>query len=424
MVDDGIATADARVTTTSNTDRPTMPPFGWAGDFFTVGTTGTNGKTSTTCMHAAIVAAAGRGVLMINTLGYHLDGVELTDVPKSLAGVHEAFRRAHAAGVRDAAVEVTSKALAEGYAKRWRFDLAVFTNLSPDHLKTHGTWEHYLASKAQLFVHLGPGRTAVLNAGDQHALLIDRAMPPDLLRRWFHAPTRGPVLCEPDLAAASIDVSASGTVVTLAPSALAERLGGELRLRMVGDVFAENAMAAALAADARGIDPTAIVAGLAACPSVAGRFEVMHLEPVIAVDYAHSPDALERTCDAARKLGSGRVIVVFGAGGSSTPQKREPMGIAVGERADVAIITNDNPRREDPQAIANALAAGVRRGGRAVIHVELDRAKAIEHAIAMARPGDVVVIAGKGHERGQIVGDVVHPFSDADEVRRVLGGSP
>jgi UDP-N-acetylmuramoyl-L-alanyl-D-glutamate--2,6-diaminopimelate ligase len=374
-------------------------------------------------MHAAIVTAAGRGVLMINTLGYHIDGVVLSDLPKSLAGVHEAFRRAHGLGIRDAAVEVTSKALAEGYAKRWRFDLAVFTNLSPDHLKTHGTWEHYLASKAQLFVHLGPGRTAVLNAGDVHATLIDRAMPSDLLRRWFHAPHRGPALCPPDLAARSIDVSASGTAVTLEPSPLAEKLGGALQLRMVGDVFAENAMAAALAADARGIEAHAIVTGLAACPSVAGRFEVLHPDPIVAVDYAHSPDALERTCDAARKLAAARVIVVFGAGGNSTPSKREPMGLAVGQRADVAWITNDNPRREDPATIAGALADGVRRGGRAEVHVELDRGKAIERAIAMARPGDVVVIAGKGHERGQIVGDVELPFSDADEVRRVLGGA-
>jgi UDP-N-acetylmuramoyl-L-alanyl-D-glutamate--2,6-diaminopimelate ligase len=395
-------------------DRPTQPPFGWAEPFFTIGTTGTNGKTSTTWMHAAILRAWGERVLCINTLGYFFDGEHLADLPRSLAGYHEAFRRAAAAGVRYAAVELTSKALGEGYAKRWRFDLGVFTNLSPDHLKTHGTWEHYLASKAQLFVHLGPGRTAVLNAADEHAVLIDRALPPDILRRWFRAPNRGAALVPADLEAKSIEVSAAGTRIELEPSTLAEKLGSVLTLRMVGDVFAENALAAALAADTIGVAPDAIVRGLAACTAVPGRFEVMHADPIVAVDYAHSPDALERTCDAARKLARGRVIVVFGAGGESTPEKREPMGEAVGARADVAIVTNDNPRGEDPQRIADAVAAGVTRGGKAIVRVVLDRAVAIEQAIGDAKPGDVVVIAGKGHETGQLVGGVLLPFSDAD----------
>jgi len=402
-------------------DRPTQPPFGWADRFFTIGTTGTNGKTSTTWMHAAILRAWGERVLVINTLGYFFDETPITDLPRSLSGYHDAFRRAEAAGMRFAAIELTSKALSEGYAKRWRFDLGVFTNLSPDHLQTHGTWEHYLASKAQLFVHLGPGRTAVLNAADQHAVLIDRALPPDVLRRWFRAPARGAALVPADLEARTVEVSAAGTRIELERSLLAEKLGRVLTLGMVGDVFAENALAAALAADAIGVTPDAIVRGLAACTAVPGRFEVLHADPIVAVDYAHSPDALERTCDAARKLARGRVIVVFGAGGGSTPEKREPMGEAVGARADVAIVTNDNPRREDPQGIADAVVRGVTRGGRAQVRVELDRAVAIEQAINDARPGDVVVIAGKGHEEGQLVGDVTLPFSDAAEVRRVLG---
>lgn len=405
-------------------DRPTQPPFAGAERFFTIGTTGTNGKTSTTWMHAAILRAAGHRVLVINTLGYYLDTEPITDLPRTLAGYYDAFRRAGALGIRHAAVEVTSKALAEGYAKRWRFDLGVFTNLSPDHFSTHGSWEHYLASKAQLLIHLGPGSTGVLNAADEHAVLVGQAMPADLHRRWFHAPSRGPALVPADLAAASIEVSAVGTEITLAPSEFAERLGPTLRVRMVGEVFAENALAAALACDAAGVPADAIVRGLAECTAVPGRFEVLHADPVVAVDYAHSPDALVRTCESARRLASGRVIVVFGAGGSSTPGKREPMGEAVGARADLAIVTNDNPRDEPPQQIADALVRGAERAGRAQVRVELDRARAIELAITSARSGDVVVIAGKGHEQGQIIGGVDLPFCDADEVRRVLGREP
>ncbi len=405
-------------------DRPTLPPFPWADRFFTIGTTGTNGKTSTTLLQAAILRAQGESVLVVSTIGYFIDDLLLADVPRTLLGFHEAFRRAAASGLRFAVVEATSKALAEAYAKRWRFDLGVFTNLSPDHLQTHGSWEHYLAAKAQLFVHLGPGRAAVLNAADEAAQLIDRATPADVRRRWFHAPARGPALREPDLAIASIELDAHGTAVTLRPSAIAEQLGGGFRLRLVGEVFAENALAAALATLDAGVAPAAVVAGLAACPPVPGRFEVLHADPLIAIDYAHTPDALARTCDSARRLARGRVLVVFGAGGDSTPLKREPMGEAVGARADRAWITNDNPRREDPRAIAAALQQGLQRGGRAQIHVQLDRAAAIAEAIAEARPGDVVVIAGKGHERGQDLGDVVLPLSDVDEVRRALGVQP
>ncbi|MBK8719978.1 MAG: UDP-N-acetylmuramyl-tripeptide synthetase [Deltaproteobacteria bacterium] len=402
-------------------DRPTQPPFGWAEGFFTIGVTGTNGKTSTTQLQAAIVRAWGHSVLTISTVGYFIDEVRQDDLPRTLHGFHVAFERAQQRGITWAVVEATSKGLAEGYAKRWRFDLGVFTNLSPDHLQTHGTWEHYLAAKAQLFVHLGPGRTCVLNAADPAAMLIHQAVPADVRRRFFHAPARGPALTPADLAIASTELTAAGTTAVLVPGPLADALGGVLRLRMVGDVFAENALAAALAMDAAGAPADAIVRGLASALPVPGRFEVLHDDPVVAIDYAHSADALARTCDAARRLARGRVLVVFGAGGDSTPEKREPMGEAVGARADDVWITNDNPRREDPAAIAASLVAGVVRGARARPRVELDRARAIEQAIADAGPGDVVVVAGKGHERGQLVGGEELPFSDVDEVRRVLG---
>jgi UDP-N-acetylmuramoyl-L-alanyl-D-glutamate--2,6-diaminopimelate ligase len=367
------------------------------------------------------VRASGASCLLIGTLGYYLDERRLDELPRSLSGFHDAFRLAHQGGGRWAAVECTSRALADGYAKRWRFDLGVFTNLSPDHLQTHGSWEHYLASKAQLFVHLGPGRTAVLNAADVHALMIDQAIPADVQRRWFHAPGRGPALHQADLAATRVELDVDGTRMLLAPGALAERLGGALQVRMVGEVFAENAMAAALAGEAAGLPDAAIVRGLAACAPVPGRFEVLHRDPIVVVDYAHSPDALVRTCATARSLARGRVIVVFGAGGESTPDKRGPMGEAVGAAADLAIVTNDNPRNEDPRQIASAVADGVTRAGRAELRTLLDRAAAIELALGEARSGDVVVIAGKGHERGQTECGAVLPFSDVDEVARILG---
>lgn len=399
-----------------------MPAAPWADPFFTVGITGTNGKTSTTFMVAHAMRAAAGSAVVIGTLGYHIDDTRI-EVPRTHAGFLEVFERAARSGARHAAVECTSRALADGYAKRWRFDLGVFTNLSPDHLQTHRTWEHYLASKAQLFVHLAPGRTAVLNAADQYALFLDQAIPQDVQRLWFAAPSRGPRLREADLEAARVEVDRAGTRIELVASPWAERLGGELSTRMVGDVFAENALAAIAAAVTAGTAPELAVQGLARCPPLRGRFEVLAHDPIVVVDYAHGPDALVHTCETARKLARGRVIVVFGAGGESSPDKREPMGEVVGARADLVFVTNDNPRGEDPRVICAMLVRGLERGGRAQTRIELDRRRAIEAGIGEASPGDVVVVAGKGHETGQEIGDEILPFSDVDEVRRITGGA-
>lgn len=396
--------------------RPTPPPFEWADPFFTFGVTGTNGKTSTVHMIAAVIAAAGHLPLRISTVDYRLGDVDLK-LSHTRKGFFDAFEAARDGGATWASVEVTSRALADHYAKRWRFDLGVFTNLSPDHLSTHGTYEAYLAAKAQLFIHLAPGRTAVLNAADEHALFIDQAIPPDVKRCWFGSPTRGPVLRDAELQAASVDVDASGTQVTLEPSAMADALGGTLRTRLVGAVFAENALAAAAAGLSAGLSADAVKAGVAACPPVPGRFEVLGGDPVAIVDYAHTPDALERTCSQARALARGRLIVVFGAGGGASPDKRVPMGQAVGAHADVAFVTNDNPRDDDPTDIANALVAGLD-GTSTQTQVVLDRAEAIEQAMTMANPGDVVVVAGKGHEQGQTQGGQTVPFSDRAELMR------
>jgi UDP-N-acetylmuramoyl-L-alanyl-D-glutamate--2,6-diaminopimelate ligase len=388
-----------------------------------VGVTGTNGKTSTTTLVAWALRAAGHRVLLETTIGYSLDDEPIL-VPRTVGGYLAALERAAREGSRHAAIEVTSEALARGTAKRWRFDVGVFTNLTHDHLSAHGTFEHYLASKAQLFVHLGPGRTAVLNAADPASLLIERVTPADVVRSFFHVPSRGPSLRAPDLAAEEVRVAASGTHVRLTPSPLAEELGGVVSTRLVGRVFAENALAALLSAVAAGVPPRAAADGIARCPGVPGRFEVLAEEPLVAVDYAHTPDALARTCETARELATprdGRVLVVFGAGGGRDATKRRPMGLEVGSRADVALVTTDNPRRENPDAIARAVADGCRAGERAAVTVVLDRRAAIERALAEARPADVVVIAGKGHEQGQTVGTETLPFSDVEVIRELTG---
>jgi UDP-N-acetylmuramoyl-L-alanyl-D-glutamate--2,6-diaminopimelate ligase len=402
--------------------RPVPAAQPWAEPLQTFGITGTNGKTSTCALIGACLRADGRHVLTVGTTGAFIDG-EPTPKGKTFADFLALMERGVRAGCRDLVIETTSYGLQLGYARRWRFDLGVFTNLSPDHLKTHGTWEAYLAAKAQLFMHLGPGRPMVLNAGDLHATYIDKATPADVRRLWFHVPSRGPALVAADLAATGVALDPDGTRIALAPSPLAHALGGELRLRMVGEVFAENALAAALACSAAGVPAQAIAQGLAACPGVPGRFEVLARDPVVVVDYAHSPDALRRTCQTARAIARGRVIVVFGAGGDATPDKRGPMGAIVAAEADVGVITTDNPRTEDPRAIAAMIEDGAREvlaGAR--MRTILDRRAAIEHAIAQAGPDDVVVVAGMGHETTQRVGGEVLPFSDRDEVLRITGG--
>ncbi len=396
----------------------TPAPFPWAEDFVTVGVTGTNGKTSTTMLVAHAIRASGHGVVGETTLGFHRDGV-LCEEERSLRGFYAVARKAAEAGVRHAALEITSLALSRGFARRWRVEIGVFTNLTRDHLDAHGSFEHYLASKAQMFLYLSPSGCAVFNAADPSAALLHHVTPSEVRRLWYAVPSRGQPVSEPDLAAASVEVDDQGTHLRLAPSPLADELGGHLSTRLVGEVFAENALAAACAAHAAGIPGAAIVAGLAACPGVPGRFEIVHRKPIIAIDYAHTPDALARTCDTARHLSpDGRLIVVFGAGGGRDQGKRPEMGAAVSTRANAIILTSDNPRNEPAAAIAEAIRAGCQ--GDASVEFEPDRRKAIGRAICLARANDVVVIAGKGHEQGQTIGEVTLPFSDQAVVSEIV----
>ena len=252
-------------------DADIVPPARpWAEPWRTIGVTGTNGKTSTTVLAAAAIQSSARHVFSSTTLDYRIDG-ETLGLERSWPSFLAAAEQCHRLGGRHAVVEITSQALARGYAARWRYDVGVFTNLSPDHFKTHGSWEHYLASKAQLFVHLPAHGVAVLNARDPAAGLIDRVTPAGVRRLWFGVPSRGPALHGGDVAARAVEVSPQGTRISLQPSPLAEALGGALELALVGEVFAENALAAACAAHAVGIPAQAIRASAGRWARRSGR---------------------------------------------------------------------------------------------------------------------------------------------------------
>ncbi|HJL05101.1 MAG TPA: UDP-N-acetylmuramyl-tripeptide synthetase [Polyangiaceae bacterium LLY-WYZ-15_(1-7)] len=378
----------------------------------TVAVTGTNGKTTTVSLLARIVEASGAPAARLTTVGAWVDGAKVeapTASAEFLATVEAAVRR----GVPILALETTSKALAGGLARRWPAEVGVFTNLSRDHFDLHGSPEAYLAAKAQLFMALPPGGVAVLNAADANAALIAEVVPEHAETRFF-----GPGGA---LEAARVEVAREGTRIALAPGPLAERLGGALQLRLHGAVHAENALAAAVAADALGLAPEAIVRGLAAFAGVPGRFEVVGRAPLVAVDYAHTPAALEATLETARALRGegGRLWLVFGCGGVRDRGKRAAMGAVAERGADEVVLTSDNPRAEDPAAIADAVEAG-RGGGGARWRRELDRRAAIRAAIAGAREADVVVIAGKGHETTQELATGSRHFSDVEEARKAL----
>jgi UDP-N-acetylmuramoyl-L-alanyl-D-glutamate--2,6-diaminopimelate ligase len=287
------------------------------------------------------------------------------------------------AGDRSCAMEASSHASVLHRLDRVRFRVLVFTNLSHEHLDFHGDLESYFAAKRRLFF-ADPQPVAVVNVGDEYGRRLARELPEAIT---FRADRAGALS------------------------------GIDLKLR--GRFNVENALGALSAARALGIEDDAIRRGLESVRSVPGRFESVEAgQPFhVIVDYAHKPDAVANVLRAARELADGkRVIVVLGAGGDRDRAKRAPMGRLASELADVAIVTNDNPRSEDPEAIA----AEIMSGARGAAEVELDRATAIARAIELARPGDVVVIAGKGAEQGQEFADRTVPFDDREVAKEAL----
>jgi UDP-N-acetylmuramoyl-L-alanyl-D-glutamate--2,6-diaminopimelate ligase len=393
---------------------PTPP--GWARDLFTVGVTGTNGKSTTTTWIAAALAASGAPVVRATTLGFFVDDEELS-LERTYDGFLECMRIGHERGARFATIELTSEALARGFAKAWPCRVGVFTNLTHDHLDAHGSPEHYLASKAQLFVSLEPGGVAVLNARDEASALIAEILPEGVRRVTYGVPSRGEACLDEDVSVTGIALDWSGTRIECMMHG--SPLG--LSVRAIGEVHAENALAAWLGAEAAGIPRDEALARIARAPAPPGRFEVVSTAPHVVVDYAHTPDALARTLSTARTLASrvagARLFVVFGAGGKRDREKREPMGRSASV-ADVVILTSDNPRDEDPKDIAAAIAKGL--VGHGDVRTVLDRGHAIRAAISEARDGDVVVLAGMGHEREQHVGHRRIAFSDVDVAKEAV----
>ena len=404
--------------TTAEDLRPLHPLFA------TACVTGTNGKTTTTSMISAITRAAGETPCRVTTIGAFIDDVQLETEPSGAAFVRTLLE-ARDRGVKTLAIETSSQSLENGFTKTWPARVGVFTNLSRDHLDYHGTPEKYLVAKAQLFIDLPLDGTAVLNAADPASALLDEVIDSRVRRLAYAARpvdaecTRLPLA----LSAREVTIDVEGTHAVLDPSPIAEALGGRLDLRLVGHVHMENALAAALAGHALGYSFEVIERALATFEGVPGRFQIVHRHPTVVVDYAHTPDALARTLATARALRSepgARVIVVFGCGGDRDPGKRSQMGGVAVDGADVVYITNDNPRSEDPQAIADAILSGITQEASRRTHCILDREEAIRNAVRAANPADIVVVAGKGHEKTQTIGDDELPFDDVEIARAVF----
>jgi UDP-N-acetylmuramoyl-L-alanyl-D-glutamate--2,6-diaminopimelate ligase len=363
-----------------------------------VGVTGTSGKTTTTHLLGAIFEAHGWPSTVVGTLSGPRTTPEAPELQAHLAAERDAGRRA-------VAMEVSSHALAMGRVRATRFTVAVFTNLSHDHLDFHRDLDDYFEAKAALF---SPAysEAAVVNLDDERGR--------ELQRRGL-VPTEGYSLADAD----DLVVGATRCTFRWRSERLEVALGGRFNV--------SNALAAATAAARLGIPAATIAAGLRGAPSVPGRFEpVDEGQPfAVLVDYAHKPGALAGALEAAREAADGgRVLVVIGAGGDRDPSKRPEMGEVAGRLADVVVLTSDNPRSEDPLAIIEAIRAGVSTA--TDVTVEPDRAAAIGIALEAARPGDVVVIAGKGHEAMQVVGDRLLAFDDREVARdalRALRGS-
>ena len=375
-----------------------------------VGVTGTNGKTTTAFLLRSALEAAGRPCGYLGTLGFWCAGEleKMDNTTPEAVQLHGFLRRLVDAGARVAMLEVSSHGLALKRVEGIPFQAAVFTNLTRDHLDFHGTWEAYFAAKARLFEGLQEGAIAVLNADDAHAA--------ELARR-----TRACVVtygCGPEaeVRLQRAAVGPQGTHLHLATPAGPI----EVQTHLIGRFNYYNTMAVVATGLALNLDAEGLRRGVAALECVPGRCEpiVEGQDFAVVVDYAHTPDALERVLDAARDLGSGRLICVCGCGGDRDRGKRSLMGRVAGEQADWTVLTSDNPRSEDPQRIMDEMVAGA--PDPSAMHREVDRAQAIALALAAAHCGDVVVIAGKGHEQEQELADRVVAFDDRVVARRVL----
>jgi UDP-N-acetylmuramoyl-L-alanyl-D-glutamate--2,6-diaminopimelate ligase len=375
-----------------------------------IGITGTNGKTTTSYLTASVLRAAGCDVGILGTLGC-FDGAEFLDSSMTTpppAVLADRLARMAGNGCSHAVMEVSSHALAQDRVAGIEFDVACVTNVRRDHLDYHGSARDYRRAKAKLFGYLAPEGLSVLNADDPVcARLVGRI--------------RGPALTVAIRAAAEITATPleqSQSEQTFLLTAGSETVA--VRTRMIGRHHVYNCLCAAATGLAYGIDLVTVVRGLEAVDHLPGRLERIECGQPFAVfvDFAHTPDALAGSLDVLREVTRRRVICVFGAGGDRDRQKRPAMARAVEARADYVVLTNDNPRTEDPQAILDELCAGLARPHEAL--VVADRAEAIALALSRAQPGDSVLIAGKGHETCQVLGQQRIPFDDREVARQWL----
>jgi UDP-N-acetylmuramoyl-L-alanyl-D-glutamate--2,6-diaminopimelate ligase len=379
-----------------------------------VGVTGTNGKTTTAFLLREILERTGISCGLLGTVKQVVGGVEeeVERTTPEAIDLQATFRRMLDGGDRACAMEVSSHAMALHRADAIHFEVALFTNLTQDHLDFHADMEDYFGAKRKL-LEAGPG-TAIVNVDDPYGRR---------LAEEFDCVTFSVEGAEGDYAARDVSFDAGGAEFTVAGPA------GEIAVRtgMPGHFNVANALGAFAAAAALGVEPETAAAGLAQAGRVPGRFEPIDEGQgfAVLVDYAHTPDSLENVLRAARRLTEGRLIAVFGAGGDRDRDKRSKMGRAGAELSDLAVVTSDNPRSEDPEAIVAEVVAGT--GGAAELEVEVDRRAAIRLALGRAEAGDTVVIAGKGHEQGQeFEGGRKVPFDDREVAREELRklGSP
>ena len=382
------------------------------------GITGTNGKSTTTFLLESILNAAGRNCALIGTIEYHVAGKVLAaphTTPESLE-LNRMLADALGHGATEAVMEASSHALAQERVFAIPFDVAVFTNLTRDHLDYHHTMEGYFASKQILFEGCGTEapRAAVINIDDEYG----QKLLPLVRKRSSQILTYG--LSKGDVCAERVDMTSRGTRFDLVLP------GDKLALfsPLIGRVNVYNILAAAGAAYARGCSHQAIIKGIEQLARVPGRFERVDCgQPfTLVVDYAHTDDALRNLTALAKEFvqqSRGRVITLFGCGGDRDRAKRPLMGDAAGRGSDFVILTSDNPRSEDPLAIINDAMVGLQRSG-AKYKVEPDRAKAIALAVSEAKAGDIVLIAGKGHEKVQVTREGSHSFDDVEVSRQVL----
>ena len=384
------------------------------------GITGTNGKSTTAFLLESILTAAGRKSALIGTIEYHVAGKILAaphTTPEALE-LNRIFSEALGHGASDAVMEVSSHALAQERVYGVPFDVAVFTNLTRDHLDYHKTMEEYFAAKRVLFEGCGTDapRAVVTNADDEYGAKLaefSRKRSSVVLKYGWELG---------DLHAEKVEITTRGTRFDLVmPEGKIEVFSA-----LIGRVNVYNILAAAGAAYARGCSAQAIAAGIKKLTCVPGRFERVDCgQPfTVVVDYAHTDDALRNLTALARELVSGagvtgRVIAVFGCGGDRDRKKRPMMGEAAGRGSDFVVLTSDNPRSEDPVAIINDAVVGLQKTG-VKYSVEPDRRKAIALAIGEARPGDIVLLAGKGHEKVQVTREGSILFDDLEVAREAL----